>query len=102
MKISQYIIVKGKKKGTYSYRTYSSRMSKTNPKLDADEVAVKVTLELPDAIFDKPTFEAKINVPEDAVSRPVIESSVIDNVQEIIKQNTGFEVRLEVVEKSPE
>lgn len=103
MKISQYIIVKGKKTTTYSnYRKYSSRMSKGSPSLDADEIAVLVMLELPDAIFEKPTFQANIEVPASAVSKPVIEASVIDNVEEIIKQNTGFEVRLEVVKKEEE
>lgn len=77
-------------------------MSKGTPKLDADEVAVKVNLELPDALFDKPSLEAKIVVPKEAVSKPVITADVIDNVQDIIKQNTGFEVRLEVVEKEEE
>lgn len=102
MQISQYIIVKGKKKHTYSsYRRYSSRMSKGVPSLDADEVAVKINLELPDALFDKPSLEAKIVVPKEAVSKPVISADVIDNVQDIIKQNTGFDVRLELIEKEP-
>lgn len=94
MQISQYIIVK-KKSG---YRGYASRMTKSSPALASNEVAVKVMLELPDAIFEKPTFEAKVVVPKDAISKPVIEAEVVDNVQDIIKQNTGFDVKLEVVE----
>lgn len=77
-------------------------MTKESPALASNEVAIKVVLTLPDAIFDKPTFEAKIEVPNEAVSQPVITAEVIDNVQEIIKQNTGFEVKLEVVEKDKE
>lgn len=91
MKIEQYIVVKGKKKSTYS-----------KPNLDADEVAVKVVLELPEALFDKPTLQANIEVPEEAVTKPVIEAEVIDNIEEIIKQNTGFEVRLGVVSNEQE
>lgn len=103
MKISQYIIIKGKKTSTYSsYRKYTSRMSKGSPKLDSDEVAVLVSIELPDALFEKPSLQASIVVPKEAVSKPVIEAAVIDNVQDIIKQNTGFEVKLEVVEKDNE
>ena len=100
MKISQYIIVKCKKKSLYSgYRTFSSRMSKGNPKLDTDEVAVMVSIELPDALFDKPSLQANIVVPIEAVSKPIISAEVIDNVQDIIKQNTGFEVKLQIVDK---
>ena len=93
MQISQYIIVKKTNKWKHS-----SRMTVGTPALASNEVAVKVVLTLPDAIFDKPAFEAKVVVPEEAVSKPVITAEVIDNVQEIIKQNTGFEVKLEVVE----
>lgn len=92
MKISQYIIIKKKNKWSYG-----SRMTKESPALASNEIAVKVSLEIPDAIFDKPTLEAQIVVPEEAVSKPVISAEVIDNVQDIIKQNTGFEVKLEVV-----
>jgi hypothetical protein len=74
-------------------------MTTENPALAANEVAVKVTLELPDAVFEKPAFEAKIEIPEAAVSKPVINAEVVDNVQEIIKQNTGFTVKLELIEK---
>lgn len=74
-------------------------MTAKSPALAANEVAIKVALELPDEIFTKPVFSADIKIPKEAVSAPVIEASVIDNVQEIIKQNLGFEVKLEIVEK---
>ena len=97
MKISQYIIVK--KGGHPSWPKYRSRMTTGSPALASNEVAVKVSIELPDQIFDRPALQADIVVPEEAVSKPIIEAAVIDNVQEIIKKNTGFDVRLEVVEK---
>ena len=96
MKISQYLIVK--KYGSVHYPKYSSRLTAGSPSLQSNEIAVKLNLELPDAIFDKPAFEAKVVVPDEAVSKPVIEASVIDNVEDIIKKNTGFEVKLMVVE----
>ena len=97
MKISQYVIIR--KYGNNSWPKYSRRMTAGSPALQSNEVAVKVTLELPDEIFTKPTFQANITVPKEAVSAPVIEAEVIDNVQKIIKQNLGFDVKLEVVEK---
>lgn len=77
-------------------------MTKSSPALASNEVAVKVSIELPDEIFDKPSLQANIVVPASAVSKPVINAGVIDNVQEIIKQNTGFDVRLEVVSSEAE
>jgi hypothetical protein len=77
-------------------------MTKESPALASNEIAVKVSLEIPDAIFDKPTLQANITIPAEAVSKPVINAEVIDNVQEVIKQNTGFNVKLEVVDKDEE
>lgn len=94
-KISQYIVIK---KGGGYYPKYTSRMTVNSPSLQSNEIAVKVSIEVPDEIFDKPALTAEIVVPKEAVSKPVISADVIDNVQDIIKQNTGFEVKLEVVE----
>lgn len=96
MQINQYIVIK-RTGGKYAHK-YSSRLAKNSPGLDSNEIAMKLSIEVPDDIFDKPTLQAKITVPKEAVSRPVIESTVIDNVEQIIKQNTGFEVKLEVVD----
>lgn len=52
--------------------------------------------------FDKPAFHANVVIPTEAIMKPVIDADVIDNVQGIIKQNTGFEVKLEVVEVEKE
>lgn len=97
MQISQYIVVKKTNRWKYT-----SRMTKGSPALASNEVAVKVSIELPDEIFDKPSLHANIVVPKEAVSKPIIEAGVIDNVEQIIKQNTGFEVKLEVVEPKDE
>lgn len=95
MNISAYLCIK--KIGTYGSRA-SLRVTKSMPDTAYNEIALKLNIELPDAIFTKPTLSANVVVPKEAVSKPVIEAQVIDNVQEIIKQQTGFDVRLEVVE----
>lgn len=98
MQISQYIIVKKKTRWSRG-GMYSSRMTSNNPVVEPDEIAVNVILELPDALFQRSTLQANIVIPESAVTRPVIEAEVINNVQDIIKQNSGFDVRLEVINK---
>lgn len=100
MQISQYIIIKKGEKYVSNSGYFRSRMTTTSPKLEPGEVAVKVVIELPDAIFERPALSAKIVVPEEAVSKPMISADVVNNVQDLIKQNTGFDVRLEVVEKN--
>lgn len=100
MQISQYIVIK--KTGTRYLSRYSSRLTKGSPALASNEIAVKVSIEVPDEIFEKPMLQAKVTIPKEAVSKPVINAEVIDNVESIIKQNTGFEVKLEVVEPTDE
>jgi hypothetical protein len=94
MKLSGFIVVK--KSNRYPYRG-SLRLTKTSPSLDFDEVAVKINIDVPDELFSKPKLEATITIPQEAVSSPTIDAEVIDNVEKIIKQNTGFEVRLNLV-----
>lgn len=73
------------------------RVTKTRPGLASNEIAVKLNLELPDGLFSKPALEAKVVVSEKAVAPQVIQADVIDNVEQIIKEKTGFEVKLTVV-----
>lgn len=80
-------------KKTSNWRA-SVRCTKTQPALSSNEVAFKLNLELPDALFTKPRLEATISVPESAVSAPVIEAETIDNVAEAIKKATGLDVRV--------
>lgn len=73
------------------------RVTKTKPGLTSNEIAVKINLELPDALFTKPQLEARVVVSDKAVSAPVIEAEVVDNVEQIIKDKTGFDVKLTIV-----
>jgi hypothetical protein len=92
MRISNFLVIK--KNGW----RYTSRLTAKAPALASSEIAVKISLEIPDAVFEKPAFEANITIPKEAISKPVIETEVIDNVQALIKQNLGFEVKLQLVE----
>lgn len=97
MRISNYIVVKANKRYGRVH-SVSSRLTKNRPSLEANEIAVKVNLELPDELFDKPQLEATVKVPKEAVSAPVIDAEVVDNVEQIILDQTGFHVKLEVIE----
>lgn len=99
MQVSNYLVVK--KTGNWR-KMYTTRLTVDSPNLQSNEVAVKIVLSIPDAVFEKPAFEAKMVIPEEAVNQTVISAEIIDNVQEIIKQNTGFDVKLQIVEPDKE
>jgi hypothetical protein len=51
-------------------RSGKVRVTKGGGTLDADEIAIGVTLDLPRQLFDRPILTAKIVVPEDAIGGP--------------------------------
>lgn len=98
MRLTRYIAVK--KYGSKHWPKYSARMTAGNPALSANEVAMRVTLELPDALFEKPQLQASIVVPDDAVAAPIIDATVLDNIKETLSQNLGVDLNIEIVEQA--
>lgn len=98
MKVSAWLAIE--KSPRYPY--YNVRINKTQPNLKFNEVALKLNLELPDALFTKPRLEANISVPEGKVGAQIINADTIDNVAEAIKQHTGMEVRMWIEENKAE
>jgi hypothetical protein len=91
-----YLVVK--KKNGYFYRL-SGRLTSGKPsKLDSGEVAIKLSVSVPHSLFDKPQFQATVTIPQGALTAPVIDATVIDNVREIIEQQTGMDIKLSLVE----
>lgn len=49
------------------------RMTKREPSLNRGEVAVRVTVTVPDGVFKQPIIGVVVDVPEDRVIEPVAE-----------------------------
>lgn len=90
-----YIIVKPK-----NYGQLSARLSARTPSLAKDEVAIKLNIKVPDGLFKRPQLKASISIPESAVTAPVVSAEVIDNVREVLSQQTGLDVTVSLVENS--
>lgn len=80
----------------------SGRMSRGLPSLKPGEVAMALTIRLPDALFKKPSLRATVDVPSTCVSAPVIDSKVVDNIREVVSQQLGIEMTIAVVEPTTE
>ena len=93
MQIKRYLII-GKKRNSKP----SARLTVTPPALESHEVAVKLSLDVPEELFTKPQLEATIRVPADSVNSPVIEAEVIDNIQEIVSKQLGVDLSIGLVE----
>ena len=75
----------------------SARLTKSKPDLRWDEVSISLEVNLPNELFNRPRLEAKIDIPQEAVGPEVIDSNVIENVQEAIEQKTGLQFSINVI-----
>lgn len=73
-------------------------LTKGKPGLGKDEVAVKIAVELPVSLFTVPQIEARITVADGVAPPMAIDLAVKDNIEQLIQQQTGFDVRLVVPE----
>jgi hypothetical protein len=92
-----YLIVKANvsPSGTYCNGRPTVRVAKNKPDTLANEVAIKVSLDLPIGLFRRPQLSATISVPEDTL--PVeISADIQDNIVEAIRQASGMDVKLTV------
>jgi len=78
------------------------RVALKPPRLAADEVAMQLTIRVPDALFRRPQLEAAITVPADQVSRPTIDAQVLDNIRAELVRQLGVDLRIAVVEPPEE
>lgn len=90
------------KKGPYSHSELSARLTKTAPRLNVGEIAVKVKVDLPKELFERPMLEANITVPKESVPKSIIDATVQDNVEKVIKEVTGAEIKFTLVDTTEE
>ena len=74
----------------------SARLTMRSPSLEPGEVPVRISLTLPVALFQRPSLEASIKVPESSAGQPVISADVQSGIAEAIRAATGMDVRLTV------
>lgn len=91
--LESYLVVKPK-----NWSGLSARLTSKVPALGKDEVAIKLDVVVPDALFKRPQLRASVTIPESVVSAPVISAEVLDNIQEILTQQTGLDIKVSVVE----
>lgn len=108
MEANFYLVIQGKKSRLAHFRAQGTRevgeiqVRKNKPSTKQDEIAVKVSLDIPDALFEKPTLQIAAAVPEDSGHGPVITTEVADNLAEVIRQQTGLQVHISAPELEKE
>lgn len=68
---------------------------KTKPALDWNEIAIKINLEIPNELFQRPTIEATVSVKD--VPNNAYEPEIIINTKELIEQQTGAKINFRIL-----
>ena len=68
---------------------------KTKPDLAYNEIAVKINLDIPKELFERPLIEATLKI--DNVPNCAYEPEIIINTKELIEQQTGAKVEFKVL-----
>jgi hypothetical protein len=82
----------GRKVGRPSVRT-----TKTKPDCMSDEIAVAITLELPESLFRRPNLQARISVPE-SLAPVVITPEIQQNIARVVQDQLGITLHLRAPE----
>lgn len=98
MKTSRYLVVKGRKSYLDRWECQQVRITTGKPRLGPNEHAIKIDLDLPDVLFERPQLVASIVVPVDSVSKPIIEAETIDTIQEVLESIVGVDLTITLVE----
>lgn len=102
METNFYLII-GARKARYSYdgskyEIGELQVRKNKPKTASNEIAIKVCLDIPDAVFERPQLEASITVADDQISAPIISADVADNIGKVLSEEIGIDVTVKPVE----
>ena len=71
------------------------RSTKNRPGLDWNEICCKVTIDIPDELFKRPTLEAVLKITD--VPNTVYNPELIINTKELIEQQTGAKIDFKIV-----
>jgi len=93
MKVSNWLVIN--KNGVKAVR-------KTKPPLGWDEIAIKINLDIPNELFQRPTLEATVQVID--VPNMAYKPDVILDTVDLIEQQTGAKINFTVshVQEEPD
>ncbi|MEL6363891.1 MAG: hypothetical protein AAFR11_03500 [Pseudomonadota bacterium] len=101
MKTEVWLKVEGKK-SKYGAGAEPGAISsyKKKPATGAGEIAIKIDLDLPDALFLKPTLTARVEVPDDHPISTEVDATVKDNLAAILEEQLGLRVHISADDKA--
>lgn len=70
---------------------------KQKPSLNWDEISMKIDVDIPDVLFQRPHLQATVKVDKDKIQPNQICPEIILDTKELIEQQTGAKIDFKVV-----
>lgn len=80
---------------------FKFRVAAKQPNLEAGEVAIHLSVSLPQALFQRPMLRASVIVPADKVTPTTIDASVAHNIAELVRQELDLNMRIVIEDSAP-
>lgn len=93
MKAEFWALIGAKKKYGGWCLAGAPKCSISKPEVPRDSFAVKIIMDIPDSVFEKPSLEVGIKIPEPN-SNLKITPSMIDGIQQAIQSQVGLNVHV--------
>ena len=77
-------------------------MREREPRLAGNEIALRILIDIPSQMFQRPILEAKMAIPENAIPKATITPEIATNVERLIKEATGLNMVVTVIEQPKE
>ena len=99
MKVSKYLVISGAERyaGGPVY-CGSVKVATHKPKLKSTERVFKLNLDIPDELFLEPEVSIDVVVPKKLVNRKPITAETLDNITEVLEQETGVKINVTLIE----
>lgn len=91
MQVDFWVSVAATKTG-YGLRPMVPKASKNKPSLGKMEVAIKVTLDIPDGYFELPELKATITLPKTRENQPSAKVEMQQRIADNLKESLGVNV----------
>lgn len=98
---SFWLMASVNKKRGYSRELSLPRVGAKNT-AKSGEVAIQVTLSLPETLFTKPQLRATIGVDQSQISSAVVDAEVANNIADLVAENLGIQLTIECEPKGDE
>lgn len=93
MKIERYLIV-----GKTERYAPTARITSGKPSLNSHEVAVFLSLDIPDSLFERPQLSATLSIPASSVGQTTIDAAVVDNIHGVVQRELGIDLNISLPE----